>query len=194
MAGKYLGGKKRATTKLCHFNVATTPSVLLLLFLPVLVLIYMVGQLHFFQTILRVHEVNDVLVNEGDFSINFQQVRNYTPPTATDEPSPPIEELWLTTPTPSDGGRRGRIPHLINKIFLSKDGQFNEMSDGYKRAHQSWLDMNPGYNIRYFNLITARRYLRTYFHPIFVRTFDCIEAFAGKSDFFRMALLYRDGE
>ena len=193
MAGKYLGGKKRATTN--HFNVAT-PSVLVLLllvFFSVLVFVYMAGQLHFFQTILRVHQVNDVLVNNnGDFSINFQQVRNYTPPTTNDEPSPPMEELWLTTP--SDDGRVGRIPHLINKIFLSKDGQFTEMSDGYKRAHQSWLDMNPGYNLRYFNLITARKYLRTHFHPIFVRTFDCIEAFAGKSDFFRMALLYRDGE
>jgi mannosyltransferase OCH1-like enzyme len=53
--------------------------------------------------------------------------------------------------------------------------------------------LNPGYVLRYFNLVDARRYLAAYFHPTFLRTFDCIEAFAGKSDFFRIALLYRDG-
>lgn len=67
------------------------------------------------------------------------------------------------------------------------------MPDHLKWAHDTWADLNPGYNVRYFSLILARKYLAQHFHPIFLRTFDCIEAFAGKSDFFRIALLYREG-
>jgi hypothetical protein len=67
------------------------------------------------------------------------------------------------------------------------------VSDAIKQAHKTWFDNNPGYQVRYFNLIKARRYLHKHFHPVFLRAFDCIEAFAGKSDLFRMALLYREG-
>jgi len=51
--------------------------------------------------------------------------------------------------------------------------------------------LNPGYQVHYFDLLSARSYLHAHFHPVFLRTFDCIQAFAGKSDFFRVALLYR---
>mmetsp|Transcript_38953 Transcript_38953/g.93741 ORF Transcript_38953/g.93741 Transcript_38953/m.93741 type:complete len:84 (-) Transcript_38953:915-1166(-) len=45
--------------------------------------------------------------------------------------------------------------------------------------------MNPGFHTQYFNMIQAR--------TLFLRVFDCIEAFAGKADLFRVALLYREG-
>ena len=57
----------------------------------------------------------------------------------------------------------------------------------------SWGDMNPGYLVRYFDLRLARGYLRRHYHPAFLRAFDCLEAFASKSDLFRMTLLYREG-
>jgi hypothetical protein len=67
------------------------------------------------------------------------------------------------------------------------------MEENLMKAHESWHQMNPGYIIRYFDLEHARGYLIQHFHPVFIRAFDCIEAFAGKSNLFRMALLFREG-
>lgn len=60
-------------------------------------------------------------------------------------------------------------------------------------AHQSWSRHNPDYEIRYYDLKAGRQYLQQYFHPLFLRTFDCLQAFGFKSDFLRMAFLYREG-
>lgn len=118
---------------------------------------------------------------------------------------PPKEETWPRTSqkqhaySPSE---QQRIPRVINKMYFQKDGRFraiNPANNGsiseinLKKAHESWTAMNPGYNIRYFNLVTARKYLANHFHPAFLRTFDCLQSFAFKSDFFRMAILYKDG-
>ena len=80
-----------------------------------------------------------------------------------------------------------------NKNGLTDTTQVFLASQSLRSAHSSWHLNNPNYTIRYFNLHSARQYLQMNFHHIFLRTFDCIQAFAGKSDFFRMALLYRDG-
>jgi hypothetical protein len=90
------------------------------------------------------------------------------------------------------------IPRIIHKVYFQKDGQFDtesvtSLSSRLKDAHKSWVDMNPGYEVHYFNLVDARSYLSQYFHSIFLRAFDCLEAFAAKADFFRMAVLYREG-
>lgn len=107
---------------------------------------------------------------------------------------PPDQDLWLVSQTNPVQHSNGRIPRIINKIYFAKDGQFpSQISKAIKQAHQTWSSLNPGYQVRYFNLVSARRYLRKHFHPVFLRAFDCIEAFAGKSDLFRMALLYREG-
>jgi hypothetical protein len=108
---------------------------------------------------------------------------------------PPVEETWLLSPLDVLLGNHS-IPRRINRIYFQKDGKFvtnQDISAPLREAHRSWLTMNPGYQVRYFNLINARKYLQTYFHPVFLSTFDCIQAFAGKSDFFRVALLYREG-
>lgn len=60
-------------------------------------------------------------------------------------------------------------------------------------AHQSWKSQNPGYEVHYFDMILARRYLAKYFNPVFLRAFDCIEAFAGKTNLIRLAIIYREG-
>ena len=66
-------------------------------------------------------------------------------------------------------------------------------SQSLLEAHQSWSRHNPDYEIRYYDLKAGRRYLQQYFHPLFLRTFDCLQAFGFKSDFLRMAFLYREG-
>ena len=109
--------------------------------------------------------------------------------------APPLVESWLLSssdhPAPYDGNG---IPRIINKIFFGKDGQFQGSIDGnLKRAHDSWKDMNSGYQVRYFDLTATRQYLHQFFHPVFLRTLDCIQAFANKADFARIVLLYREG-
>ena len=44
-----------------------------------------------------------------------------------------------------------------------------------------------------FGLEDCRAYLEKHFHPIFLRTFDCILPYAGKADLFRVAVVYREG-
>lgn len=112
--------------------------------------------------------------------------------------SPPPVSTWLLEDGFSTAVNITMIPRIVNKLYFTKDGS------SYKKnalinhtslldAHESWANLNPGYEIRYFDLLAARGYLQNYFHPLFLRTFDCIEAFSGKTNFFRAALLYRDG-
>lgn len=111
-------------------------------------------------------------------------------------PQPPAQDMWLLSSSELTQQQEeiNRIPKIINRIYFAKDGQYPaDVSEAIRQAHKTWLDNNPGYQVRYFNLIKARRYLLKHFHPVFLRAFDCIEAFAGKSDLFRMALLYREG-
>ena len=61
------------------------------------------------------------------------------------------------------------------------------------KAHQSWSTHNPDYTIYYYDLVRSRHYLQTHFHPVFLRTFDCIIPFAIKVDFLRMCFLYKEG-
>lgn len=111
----------------------------------------------------------------------------------------PNESSWLLEKDAigfSETERSIRIPRTINKIYFQRDGKFDKKGmrdERLKRAHDTWPELNPGYEVRYFNLLHARQYLRQHFHPVFLRTFDCVQAFAGKCNFFRMALLYREG-
>ena len=118
--------------------------------------------------------------DDDDFSVGFDHVsvaggsnKNTTTITVDRSKSKyaprysgPAEEAWLLF-TPDNSSHDGRIPRIINKMYLQEDGQFNEMEDELKQAHQSWRNMNPGYKVRYFNLISARRYLHQRFHPYF---------------------------
>lgn len=120
---------------------------------------------------------------------------------------PPPSNTWLLNPNPTtsqtpptdptdNASTTGAIPKLINKIYFQKGSGFpplESVSANLTAAHQSWEIMNPGYEVRYWDLERARNYLHRYFHPVFLRAFDCLPAFAAKSDLFRMALLYREG-
>ena len=112
------------------------------------------------------------------------------------------------------------IPKYLHTIILTSDGRYpdyfptilkleaqptlnnnngnalQEMAveeGSIEEALLSWKVRNPGYEIRYCNLHECRRYLAHYYHPIFLRAFDCIEAFAGKADLFRYLVVYREG-
>jgi mannosyltransferase OCH1-like enzyme len=92
------------------------------------------------------------------------------------------------------------IPNIINKIYIDNSGMFPSIQEmnligqgSLTNAHKSWSIHNPNYKIRYFNLNSCRKYIMEHFHPIFLRTFDCIQAFAGKVDLFRMLVVYAEG-
>jgi hypothetical protein len=105
----------------------------------------------------------------------------------------PSPDVWLIDSPPRN---QTSVPKVIYKAILSHGGMlpdFQNQSAQLRDAHESWILRNPGYELRYFDLITIRQYFARYFHPVFLRAFDCIEAYAGKSDFFRSSLLYREG-
>ncbi|CAJ1938717.1 unnamed protein product [Cylindrotheca closterium] len=128
----------------------------------------------------------------------------------------PNESEWLLSPSVYHNSHQDGqlIPKLLHKVLLSTKGDFTKFTydmmtnetiqnltnplnlDGINRlawAHRSWKVFNPGYEIRYFNLHHCRTYLARNFHPLMLRAFDCIEAFAGKADLFRYLVVYREG-
>ena len=81
--------------------------------------------------------------------------------------------------------------------YINNNSDDNNNSSSYtgsiEEAHISWYINNPTYDIRYYDLHRCRLYLKQYYHPLFLRAFDCIEAFAGKVNFFRYLVVYREG-
>lgn len=105
---------------------------------------------------------------------------------------PPVEEWLIDSPLT----HQISIPKVIYKVVMSSGGtfpDFHNQTTELRAAHETWVVRNPGYELRYFDLVTIRRYLATHFHPVFLRAFDCLEAYAGKVNLFRLAVLYRDG-
>lgn len=153
------------------------------------------------QTTSRSFSFSQVFGGNSEGDIN----RGNTTSTANDilleanPDSPPPVDSWLlnkhTLPPPITT-LGGSIPRIINKIYFQRESGYpnaDSMPPKLKAAHESWVEMNPGFELRYFDLYQAREYLRQHYHPVFLRAFDCLPAFASKSDLFRMCLLYREG-
>jgi len=125
--------------------------------------------------------------------------------------TPPPERQWLRgsilqSSIVTKEGNNGEpiiyntIPKIVNKIYIGKSGSFPSLEEMKKAgegaledAHHSWSLRNHNYTIRYFNLDMCRQYLQENYHPIFLRAFDCIEAFSGKVNLFRMLVVYAEG-
>ena len=121
---------------------------------------------------------------------------------------PPKEEDWLLdemehadpTTIPKRLFKVNILDHGgLQAIFEPRTTEFNASDPqdraikSLQQAHKSWPTLNPGYDIRYFDLHACRQYLKLHFHPIFLRTFDCIEAYGGKTNLFRYLVVYREG-
>lgn len=115
----------------------------------------------------------------------------------------PPKHKWLrdnSSETMYNSNSTVGIPKIINKIYIEKSGMFPTKEDMKRtgtgslvEAHNSWSLNNHGYEIRYFNLNLCRQYVKENFHVVFLRAFDCIEAFAGKVNLFRMLVVYAEG-
>ena len=90
-----------------------------------------------------------------------------------------------------------RLEYINNNSNDNNNDNINNNNSSYtgsiEEAHISWYINNPTYDIRYYDLHRCRLYLKRYYHPMFLRAFDCIEAFAGKVNFFRYLVVYREG-
>eukprot|EP00546_Thalassionema_frauenfeldii_P013225 CAMPEP_0178928250 /NCGR_PEP_ID=MMETSP0786-20121207/19769_1 /TAXON_ID=186022 /ORGANISM="Thalassionema frauenfeldii, Strain CCMP 1798" /LENGTH=294 /DNA_ID=CAMNT_0020604033 /DNA_START=252 /DNA_END=1136 /DNA_ORIENTATION=+ len=123
----------------------------------------------------------------------------------SEAPQMPPEDAWLRKIDVVEELGKGedmenikqkKIPKVITKVFLQKTGgipNVSEMGESLVSAHKSWTELNPGYKVQYFDLKACRDYLAMYFHPVFLRAFDCLMPFAFKVDFFRMVIVYREG-
>ena len=89
------------------------------------------------------------------------------------------------------------IPKVIHKIYLQQNGEMDNFPLKpleLNNAHESWKIMNPDYNIKYYSLNDCRKYLKNNFNDTdFLQTFDCIQAFANKTSFIRICILYNEG-
>lgn len=88
-----------------------------------------------------------------------------------------------------------QIPKIINKVFIQHSGDFKNAwsNPNLKKAHDSWRNKNPGYEIKYWNLKSCRGYLKVNFPQKYLDTFDCIKAYGGKTNFFRYCIVYNEG-
>lgn len=146
----------------------------------------------------NLHQQDDnTLVSNDDESLelpSFHDILNISKSTLFAADSLPITSSWLLAKEVRKD--TSNIPKVVHKVYIQKSGGFQDMSKSplnLTEAHFSWEKYNHGYHVQYFDLVLCRKYLATYFHPIFLRTFDCLQNFAGKCDFFRMAVLYREG-
>lgn len=89
------------------------------------------------------------------------------------------------------------IPKVIHKVFIQNSGEMasfplepKELQD----AHESWKNMNPEYEIKYYSMNDCREYLKKHFEDTdFLQAFDCLNGYANKCDFFRYCVLYNEG-
>ena len=127
-------------------------------------------------------------LQEGEDSEEPNPVRAFSKSALVndDESGFPSEIEWLLSPR-ADHANDEMIPKLLHKVYFQNDGNFQpweSMDPSQHEAHASWSRMNPEYDVRYYNLRLARVYLHRYFHEVFLRTFDCLQAYAAKADFF----------
>ena len=85
------------------------------------------------------------------------------------------------------------IPRVVHKVYIQHDNTFGSIPSEIKDAHESWVRLNPGYEIRYYNGKDCENYLLKHFGPGYLRVYKQINAYAGKVNFMRACIVYNDG-
>lgn len=88
------------------------------------------------------------------------------------------------------------IPKIVHKVLIQHDMRLNldARCEFTREAHDSWRDSNPDYEIRYYSGADCREFLAKHFEdPDVLATFDGLNAYSLKCDFFRYCLLYKVG-
>lgn len=85
-----------------------------------------------------------------------------------------------------------RIPKILHKVHLTTNND-TSISNPIRNAQESWSKMNPGYEIKYWNMQSCENYLKNNFPPVYLETFQRINSFAGKCNFFRYCIVFQEG-
>ena len=83
------------------------------------------------------------------------------------------------------------IPKIIHKVLLLDKSAF-EVSNALIEHHNMWLDKNPGYRLMYWDFQKCRIFLSN-INSTLLNTFDHINPYAGKVDFFRYCIIFYIG-
>ena len=89
-----------------------------------------------------------------------------------------------------------KIPKIINKIYISHDEKlpnFPLQPYELQKAHDSWIIKNKEYKLQYWDTKKCKEYLIKNFSKEHLDTFNCINAYAGKCNFFRYCIIYNEG-
>ena len=86
------------------------------------------------------------------------------------------------------------IPKIIHKIYIQHDGLIPaDLNENIKKAHQSWIDKNPEYNIKYWSLNDCKNFLKENYPPVYLETLNSLKPYAYKCDFARYCIVYKYG-
>lgn len=87
------------------------------------------------------------------------------------------------------------IPKIINKIYLSNEDEYPKIfePESLMKAHQSWIKLNPTYDIRYFNGKKCEQYLLDNFGVEHYNTYKKIKPYSYRCDFMRYCIIYNEG-
>lgn len=86
-------------------------------------------------------------------------------------------------------GTSQKIPKIIHQTLKDKKNICPDLLKNIK----IWRDQNPEYDYRLYDNNDCIRYLTKYFSPQHVQTFHAIKVGAGKADFFRYCVVFREG-
>ena len=85
------------------------------------------------------------------------------------------------------------IPKVINKVYIQHDGKMQDPIPYIKEAHDSWIKLNPRYKLKLWNLEDCQEYLSNNFISHHLETFNCLQAYSAKVNFFRYCIIYNEG-
>lgn len=89
-----------------------------------------------------------------------------------------------------------KIPKIINKIYISHDENlpnFPLEPHELQKAHNTWENKNKNYKLQYWDTKKCKEYFIKNFSKEHLDTFNCINAYAGKCNFFRYCIIYNEG-
>ena len=86
------------------------------------------------------------------------------------------------------------IPKIIHKIYIQHDGSIpDNLDENIKKAHQSWIDKNPDYDIKYWSLNDCKKFLKENYPPVYLETLNSLKPYSYKCDFARYCIVYKYG-
>lgn len=86
------------------------------------------------------------------------------------------------------------IPKIIHKIYIQHDGLIpDNLDENIKKAHQSWIDKNPDYDIKYWSLNDLKKFLKENYPPVYLETLNALKPYSYKCDFARYCIVYKYG-